>query len=97
MLSRSMDESGPTGQADACPWCQSQGCFGECSPGRKAVPLIGPGDVRRGAACPRCDRYFFEGERYSTILFGFVDDVPITEVVCVPCGMAGERVGPRGA
>lgn len=88
-----MNEFEPTGQIAACQWCGGALCFGECSPGRIAEPLVLAEDVQRGAACPRCDRYFQEGERYSTLLIGFMHDVPITEVVCERCMLAGASGG----
>jgi hypothetical protein len=87
-------EDGPLGQmgSSMCPWCGDGACFGECSPGRLAEPLITAVDVERGAGCPTCGRLFSEGERYSAPLFGFSGDVPITEVVCVSCGLAGNAL-----
>jgi hypothetical protein len=41
-----------------------------------------------GLRCAECSQEITDGERYSTMLEGFVGDLPLTVVVCVPCGLA---------
>ena len=41
-----------------------------------------------GLRCGRCHEEIHEGERYSTVLQGFIEAIPLTLVVCVSCGLA---------
>jgi hypothetical protein len=76
-------------EPQVCPWCTDSGCLGECSPGRVAEPIVDATEVTRQTVCMDCDRPFELGERYASRLTGFVGDVPVTETICVPCGMRG--------
>jgi hypothetical protein len=38
-----------------------------------------------GLMCGECPHVFREGERYTTSLYAFSDDVPMCLVLCVPC------------
>lgn len=44
-------------------------------------------DWPHGLRCGECDEEITDGERYSTVLEGFLEDVPIALVVCVTCGL----------
>jgi hypothetical protein len=39
-----------------------------------------------GLRCADCDVLIEPGDHYSQRLEGFVDDVPLTVLTCVPCG-----------
>lgn len=42
-------------------------------------------DFPMGLMCPECRHAFEDGERFSTTLVAFQDDVPVTRVTCVTC------------
>lgn len=45
-------------------------------------------DFPHGLRCADCDRVMEVGEKYSARLESFVDDIPLTVITCVPCGLA---------
>jgi len=47
-------------------------------------------DWPHGLRCGQCRRVFRESERFSETLDGFVDEVPVLGIVCVPCATLGE-------
>lgn len=46
-----------------------------------------------GLKCPRCRHVFREGDRFTTVLYAFSDDVPMALVVCLDCGAGGAATG----
>ena len=44
-------------------------------------------DWPHGLRCSECRHPFREGERFTTRLDAFSEDVPVTQVVCVSCGL----------
>jgi hypothetical protein len=55
-----------------------------------------------GLTCAECPHAFREGERFTTLLYAFSDDVPMTLVVCLDCatdersrGSGSAQSGPR--
>lgn len=42
-------------------------------------------DFPMGLRCPDCGHVFTDGERYSSVLTGFQDDIPMTRLVCPEC------------
>jgi hypothetical protein len=40
-----------------------------------------------GLRCGECHREMTDGENYSRRLSGFVEDAPVSVVVCVPCAL----------
>lgn len=44
-------------------------------------------DFPAGLACSECGRVLREGERYSEVLVGFSEDVPVAQLVCTGCAM----------
>ena len=60
--------------------------------GRVTYPVIDPSDIERRVACMDCRRPFRPGDRYAERLIGFIEDAPLTEVVCVACDYAGTPV-----
>jgi len=75
-----------------CPWCSGELCYGECEPGRQADLIVDIETVRRESVCMDCDTPFEVGQRFSERLTGFVGETPVTEMICVPCGLRGEPV-----
>lgn len=51
-----------------------------------------------GMRCTRCNHLFRDGESFTTALYAFADETPLTEVVCLACVLrvedgSGERDG----
>jgi hypothetical protein len=42
-------------------------------------------DWPHGLQCPECRHVLQAGDRYTTQLYAFSEDVPMCLVVCVPC------------
>ena len=42
-----------------------------------------------GLTCAECPHAFQEGERFTTLLYAFSDDVPMCLVVCLDCATGG--------
>ena len=38
-----------------------------------------------GLMCAKCPHVFREGERFTTLLYAFSEDVPMAQVVCLDC------------
>lgn len=45
-------------------------------------------DWPHGLRCQRCGHVLRDGERFTTLLAAFTEDVPVLDVVCVSCGGA---------
>jgi len=41
-----------------------------------------------GLRCIDCDKRFEEGDRYATRLEGFINELPLTEVICLECALS---------
>jgi hypothetical protein len=41
-----------------------------------------------GLRCSNCSHVLREGERYSTLLDSFSEDVPVAQVVCLSCALS---------
>ena len=50
-----------------------------------------------GLRCQRCDHVLRDGERFTTFLSAFAEDVPVLDVVCVPCGVTSASRSARRA
>lgn len=48
-------------------------------------------DFPEGLRCMDCGQLFVEGQPYSERLDCFIDDVPLVELVCVPCALPGKQ------
>ena len=46
-------------------------------------------DWEHGLTCAECPHAFREGDRFTTRLYAFSDDVPMALVVCLPCASGG--------
>lgn len=44
-----------------------------------------------GLMCAKCPHVFREGERFTTPLYAFADDVPMSLVVCLDCATGRSR------
>jgi hypothetical protein len=44
-----------------------------------------------GLSCAECPHVFREGERFTTLLYAFSDDVPMSLVVCLDCATGRSR------
>lgn len=44
-----------------------------------------------GLMCSECPHVFREGERFTTLLYAFSDDVPMALVVCLDCATRRSR------
>ncbi len=50
-------------------------------------PVMTEADLEpHGCRCGDCGCLFKPGDRYASRLIGMVGSIPMTEVVCVPCG-----------
>jgi hypothetical protein len=49
------------------------------------VPFRSEEWAPHGLMCAECPHVFREGERFSTLLYAFSDDVPMALVVCLDC------------
>ena len=47
-------------------------------------------DWLHGLSCSQCRRVFREPERYSKRLDAFIDDTPLTRIVCLACAVLPE-------
>jgi hypothetical protein len=52
---------------------------------KRSCPIISQIDIGRGAACMDCRRPFRPGDSYAERLIGFIEDTPLTEVICTAC------------
>jgi hypothetical protein len=50
-----------------------------------------------GLMCAECPHVFREGERFTTLLYAFSEDVPMALVVCLPCATDGPNRGTEWA
>ena len=50
-----------------------------------------PAEWTHGLMCAECPHVFREGERFTTLLYAFSDDVPMTLVVCLDCATGRSR------
>jgi hypothetical protein len=50
-------------------------------------------DFEHGLRCGECDTLFVEGQPISERLTDFIEETPVVELVCVPCGMRGALDG----
>lgn len=50
--------------------------------------IVRQDEYPQGLLCGKCEREIHQGERYSTLLQGFVEETPLTLVVCASCGLA---------
>jgi hypothetical protein len=46
------------------------------------------GEWPHGLTCAECPHAFREGERFTTLLYAFSDDVPMVLAVCLACATA---------
>lgn len=69
-------------------WSGQMGKAGSMNEPGTDYPVIYPLDIERGAVCMDCHRPFRPGDRYATRLIGVVDDVPLTETICLWCDQA---------
>ena len=44
-----------------------------------------------GLMCAECPHVFREGERFTTLLYAFSDDVPMALVLCLDCATGRSR------
>jgi hypothetical protein len=47
-----------------------------------------------GLACATCEHVFREGDRFTTLLYAFSEDVPVAQVVCLLCATGGTESAP---
>lgn len=40
-----------------------------------------------GLMCSECPHVFGEGESFTTTLYAFVDETPLTKIVCLACAI----------
>lgn len=45
-------------------------------------------DWPHGLRCIDCDKTMEEGDRYASRLEGFIDETPVTYIVCLECALA---------
>lgn len=54
-------------------------------------------DWEHGLMCAKCPHVFREGERFSTLLYAFSEDVPMALVTCLGCATGGLLLGSEPA
>jgi hypothetical protein len=53
--------------------------------------IVSEEDWPHGLRCIGCDEKLTAGMAYSERLLAFQDDLPVVEIVCVPCGLGLKR------
>jgi hypothetical protein len=55
------------------------------------------GEWAHGLMCAKCPHVFREGERFSTLLYAFSDDMPMALVTCLGCATGEPTRGNESA
>lgn len=54
------------------------------------IPFV-EADWPHGMRCTTCRHLFRDGESFTTTLYAFVDETPLTEVQCIACATRTPR------
>jgi RNase P subunit RPR2 len=44
-----------------------------------------------GLSCIKCSKILVDGDRYATVLDSFIDDIPVTIIICLECALSEAR------